>query len=167
MRRFEFVERTTDELSAARPGLDEFLENPAMSGTATEEEIEFLKQLRVQGQATDGPLLLPGVTESEGWAAFRDLVRSGVTRRRGGRRTGGRRTGGQAADKSGGQKEPDKAADKGTGQKQRTGGRAPRWRSPSPSHGEGRQEVSQTNLPRRISHAVAVPHRRSGYFRFG
>ena len=33
----------------------------------------------------------------------------------------------KAADKSGGQKRADR----------RTGGRAPRWRSPSPSHGEG------------------------------
>ena len=44
------MERTADELSAGRPGLDEFLENPAMSSTATEEEIEFLKQLRFKGR---------------------------------------------------------------------------------------------------------------------
>jgi len=50
VRRFEFVERTADELSAGQPGLDEFLENPAMSSTATEEEIEFLKQLRFKSR---------------------------------------------------------------------------------------------------------------------
>jgi transcriptional regulator with XRE-family HTH domain len=50
VRRFEFVERTPDELAAARPGLDEFLETPAMSSTATEEEIEFLKRLRFKGR---------------------------------------------------------------------------------------------------------------------
>jgi len=50
VRRFEFVERSADELSAGPPGLDEFLENRAMSSTATEEEIEFLKQLRFKGR---------------------------------------------------------------------------------------------------------------------
>jgi hypothetical protein len=44
------VERTADELSAGQPGLDEFLENPAMSSTATQEEIAFLKQLRFKGR---------------------------------------------------------------------------------------------------------------------
>ncbi|HSE65991.1 MAG TPA: helix-turn-helix transcriptional regulator [Gemmatimonadales bacterium] len=50
VRRFEFVERTPGGQSAGRPGLDEFLESPAMSSTATEEEIEFLKQLRFKGR---------------------------------------------------------------------------------------------------------------------
>jgi hypothetical protein len=32
------------------PGLREFLEDPALSGTATEEEVAFLKRLRFQGK---------------------------------------------------------------------------------------------------------------------
>jgi transcriptional regulator with XRE-family HTH domain len=50
VRRFEFVERPADALLAAQPGLEAFLANPAMSSTATEEEIEFLKQLRFKGR---------------------------------------------------------------------------------------------------------------------
>ncbi|MGH9196622.1 MAG: helix-turn-helix domain-containing protein [Acidimicrobiia bacterium] len=50
VKRFEFVERQADQLFAEEPGLDEFLEDPALSGTATEEEIEFLKRLRFKGR---------------------------------------------------------------------------------------------------------------------
>ncbi|HEX2713121.1 MAG TPA: helix-turn-helix transcriptional regulator [Candidatus Acidoferrales bacterium] len=44
-KRFEFVEREPDRLEE-EPGLKEFLNDRALSGTATEEEVEFLKKLR-------------------------------------------------------------------------------------------------------------------------
>ena len=44
-KKFEFVERYPDQPSDQEPGLEEFLRNPALSGDATEEEIEFLKKL--------------------------------------------------------------------------------------------------------------------------
>ena len=50
MKRFEFVERETGQLFVEEPGLKEFLQDPALSGTATEEEIEFLKRLRFKGR---------------------------------------------------------------------------------------------------------------------
>jgi hypothetical protein len=50
VKRFEFVERNTDEHSLEEPGLKEFLADPALSGTATEEEVEFLRQLRFKGK---------------------------------------------------------------------------------------------------------------------
>jgi transcriptional regulator with XRE-family HTH domain len=45
-KRFEFVEREADQLFVEEPGLTEFLENASLSGTATAEEIDFLKRLR-------------------------------------------------------------------------------------------------------------------------
>jgi transcriptional regulator with XRE-family HTH domain len=50
VKRFEFIERKSPELSMEEPGLREFLEAPALSGTATEEEVAFLKRLRFQGK---------------------------------------------------------------------------------------------------------------------
>jgi transcriptional regulator with XRE-family HTH domain len=47
---FEFVEREADQLFIEEPGLTEFLENASLSGTATAEEIEFLKRLRFKGK---------------------------------------------------------------------------------------------------------------------
>jgi transcriptional regulator with XRE-family HTH domain len=44
--RFHFVEMESDGSVEEEPGLQEFLRNPAMSGDATEQEIEFLKSLR-------------------------------------------------------------------------------------------------------------------------
>ena len=49
-KRFEFVEREADQLFIEEPGLTEFLENASLSGTATAEEIEFLKRLRFKGK---------------------------------------------------------------------------------------------------------------------
>lgn len=46
MRRFEFVERSAE----AEPGLEKFLADPSLSGSATPAELEFLKGLRVQGR---------------------------------------------------------------------------------------------------------------------
>jgi transcriptional regulator with XRE-family HTH domain len=44
--RFHFVEIKSDGSAEEEPGFQEFLSNPAMSGDATEDEIEFLKSLR-------------------------------------------------------------------------------------------------------------------------
>ena len=49
-RRFEFVETEPDEPDGGDLGLTEFLEDAALSGNATQEEIEFLKRLRVKGK---------------------------------------------------------------------------------------------------------------------
>jgi transcriptional regulator with XRE-family HTH domain len=46
VKRFEFVERKSGEVFAEEPGLREFLEDPVLSGSATEEEVAFLKRLR-------------------------------------------------------------------------------------------------------------------------
>jgi transcriptional regulator with XRE-family HTH domain len=45
-KRFEFVERETEQPVSEEPGLQEFLQNPSLSGTATPEEVELLKQLK-------------------------------------------------------------------------------------------------------------------------
>jgi transcriptional regulator with XRE-family HTH domain len=50
VRRFEFIERESGEVFLEEPGLNEFLEDPALSGSATEEEVSFLKRLRFRGK---------------------------------------------------------------------------------------------------------------------
>jgi transcriptional regulator with XRE-family HTH domain len=50
VRRFEFIERESAEVFVEEPGLREFLEDPALSGTATEEEVTFLKRLKFRGK---------------------------------------------------------------------------------------------------------------------
>jgi transcriptional regulator with XRE-family HTH domain len=50
VRRFEFIEREPGEVFVEEPGLNEFLEDPALSGSATEEEVSFLKRLRFRGK---------------------------------------------------------------------------------------------------------------------
>jgi transcriptional regulator with XRE-family HTH domain len=50
VKRFEFVEQESDSPSIEEPGLTEFLEDPSLSGTATAEEIEFLKRLQFRGK---------------------------------------------------------------------------------------------------------------------
>ena len=50
VKRFEFIEKKSGELFVEEPGLREFLEDPALSGTVTEEEIAFLKRLRFNGK---------------------------------------------------------------------------------------------------------------------
>ena len=49
-KRFAFVERDSDLPSGGEPGLNAFLKDASLSGTATQEEIEFLKRLRVKGK---------------------------------------------------------------------------------------------------------------------
>jgi transcriptional regulator with XRE-family HTH domain len=46
LKKFEFVERESGELSNEEPGLQEFLKDRSLSGSATPEEVAFLKQLR-------------------------------------------------------------------------------------------------------------------------
>ena len=50
VRRFEFIERESGEVFVEEPGLREFLEDPALSGTATEVEVTFLKRLKFRGK---------------------------------------------------------------------------------------------------------------------
>ncbi len=45
-KRFEFVEREAEQPVSEEPGLQEFLQDSSLSGTATAEEVEFLKRLR-------------------------------------------------------------------------------------------------------------------------
>jgi transcriptional regulator with XRE-family HTH domain len=45
VRRLEFTARESGQASAEEPGFQRFLDNPALSGTATEEEIAFLRRL--------------------------------------------------------------------------------------------------------------------------
>ena len=46
LKKFEFVERTPEPPFDQEPGLTAFLQDPALGGDATEEEIEFLTNLR-------------------------------------------------------------------------------------------------------------------------
>jgi len=49
-KRFAFVERDPELPSGGEPGLNAFLKDASLSGTATQEEIDFLKRLRVKGK---------------------------------------------------------------------------------------------------------------------
>lgn len=46
VKRFEFAEREPGQLVGEEPGLSEFLQDPSLSGSATEDEVAFLKRLR-------------------------------------------------------------------------------------------------------------------------
>jgi transcriptional regulator with XRE-family HTH domain len=50
VKRFEFIEREPGQLFGEEPGLTEFLQDPALSGTATEDEVAHLKRLRFKGR---------------------------------------------------------------------------------------------------------------------
>ena len=49
-KKFEFVETQPEQAFAEEPGLAEFLRDPSMSGDATEQEIEFLRKLRIKSK---------------------------------------------------------------------------------------------------------------------
>ncbi len=49
-RRFEFVEMEPDQAFGGEPGLNAFLKDAPLSGNVTQEEIDFLKQLRFRGK---------------------------------------------------------------------------------------------------------------------
>ncbi len=50
VKRFEFVEREPEQPGVAGSGLKQFLQDASLSGTATEEELAFLKRLRFNGK---------------------------------------------------------------------------------------------------------------------
>lgn len=50
VKRFEFIQREADQLVGEEPGLKQFLQDSALSGSATEEELGFLKRLRFKGK---------------------------------------------------------------------------------------------------------------------
>jgi len=50
VKRFEFVEREADQMLAEEPGLTAFLQDAALSGTATAAEIAFLRRLKLKGR---------------------------------------------------------------------------------------------------------------------
>jgi transcriptional regulator with XRE-family HTH domain len=50
IKRFEFGEKKADEQPREEPGLHEFLDDPALRGNATDEEIAFLKRLTFNGK---------------------------------------------------------------------------------------------------------------------
>jgi transcriptional regulator with XRE-family HTH domain len=50
VKRFEFVEVEPRRHDVEEPGLKGFLQDPALSGTATAEEVDFLKRLKLQGR---------------------------------------------------------------------------------------------------------------------
>ena len=50
VRRFEFTERESGDSFPEEPGLRKFLQDPALSGTATPEEIAFLRRLKFRGR---------------------------------------------------------------------------------------------------------------------
>jgi transcriptional regulator with XRE-family HTH domain len=49
-KRFAFVEKDPDQPSGGEPGLHAFLKDASLSGNVTQEEIEFLKRLRLNGK---------------------------------------------------------------------------------------------------------------------
>jgi transcriptional regulator with XRE-family HTH domain len=49
-KRFEFIEWAPDQPVVEESGLKDFLQDPALSGNATEEELAFLKRLRLNGR---------------------------------------------------------------------------------------------------------------------
>ena len=50
VKRFEFIQREADQLVVEEPGFKEFLQDSALSGSATEAELAFLKRLRFKGK---------------------------------------------------------------------------------------------------------------------
>ena len=49
-KKFDFIERGPETQAVDEPGLKDFLKDPALGGSATGEEIEFLRKLRFQGK---------------------------------------------------------------------------------------------------------------------
>jgi transcriptional regulator with XRE-family HTH domain len=50
IKRFEFVEKESEERDFLDPGLEQFLKDNSMSGDITEEEVEFLRKLKLNGR---------------------------------------------------------------------------------------------------------------------
>jgi hypothetical protein len=51
VKRFEFIEKDGEQTLIQQPGLGEFLKDPALSATATADELTFLKRLKFKGKA--------------------------------------------------------------------------------------------------------------------
>jgi transcriptional regulator with XRE-family HTH domain len=50
VKKFEFIELESEQHFVEEPGLKGFLHDPSLSGTATAEEVEFLKRLKFKGK---------------------------------------------------------------------------------------------------------------------
>ncbi|MGH7549103.1 MAG: helix-turn-helix domain-containing protein [Gemmatimonadales bacterium] len=50
VKKFEFIELESDQHFVEEPGLKGFLRDPSLSGTATAEEVQFLKRLKFKGK---------------------------------------------------------------------------------------------------------------------
>jgi transcriptional regulator with XRE-family HTH domain len=50
VKRFEFAEQEPPQPAAVEPGLEQFLKDPTLSSDATEEEVAFLKALKLRGK---------------------------------------------------------------------------------------------------------------------
>jgi transcriptional regulator with XRE-family HTH domain len=50
VKKFEFIELESEQHFVEEPGLKDFLRDPSLSGTATAEEIAFLKELKFKGR---------------------------------------------------------------------------------------------------------------------
>jgi transcriptional regulator with XRE-family HTH domain len=68
-RRFAFVETGPDK-PEVEPGFKEFLNDSSLSGTATKEELELLKNLRFNGKRPTANLLLPRIAKPQRPAPF-------------------------------------------------------------------------------------------------
>lgn len=49
-KRFEFLEKTEEDSLMVEPGFERFLKDPALSGDATKEELDFLRALKLKGR---------------------------------------------------------------------------------------------------------------------
>jgi hypothetical protein len=50
IKRFEFIERESEDGNTLDPGLEQFLKDSSLSGDITETEIEFLMRLKLNGR---------------------------------------------------------------------------------------------------------------------
>jgi transcriptional regulator with XRE-family HTH domain len=50
IKRFEFIERESEDRNTLDPGLEQFLKDSSLSGDITETEIEFLRRLKLNGR---------------------------------------------------------------------------------------------------------------------
>jgi len=50
VKKFEFIELQSEQPFVEEPGFKGFLQDPSLSGTATAEEVAFLKQLKFKGK---------------------------------------------------------------------------------------------------------------------
>jgi len=80
-KRFEFVERDPEPALGEEAGLKEFLGDPALSGDATEEEVEFLRRLRVKGKRPTALYYYRELQNLRDPLHFRGTAKGGARRR--------------------------------------------------------------------------------------